>query len=69
MLETHPTKAVVAGGSNNARVWWQSTQPPRAGQVGFGRRAPDSAAILKLFSQNTHFWAYFVLNFCLKPRF
>jgi len=41
MLETHLTKATAESESSNAGVW--------------ELRAPDAAAILQLFSNNTHF--------------
>jgi len=45
MLETHATKDIAVGKSNNA-----GGSPPAAGsQREFGGRSPDAAAILQLF--------------------
>jgi len=54
-LETNWTKLVMVDMSNSAGVWGK-------------RRLPMLKRFL-VFSKNTHFEAYFSLNFCLKRVF
>jgi len=53
VLEIKFDKVVIVGGSNNAKVWGRSPQPPKA--KGFRRRSPRRKGdFLYLFPKNTH---------------
>jgi len=52
-------KVVIVGGSNNARVWGRSPQPPKT----------NGGSETFFSKKNTHFKAYFGVNFCLKCVF
>jgi len=67
MLKTHPAKATVVDESNNPGIWGRELQPPEV-NGGSESEPPTLQRFYSFLSKNTHFLAYFDLNFCLKLR-